>query len=327
MGLRSVREGAGDDTYLLVSSGPTVAGAGIQDGARVGRDYGEYMISQCADWALHRNVATNMSAVAFTHRNFYVNDSMNCLTVGEPCPLKTAQFSAGMFGLCGGPIMLGDDLTILSEERISLIEKCLPPYGEVARALDLFEHSGPDTYPCVLHLRVEAAWDTWDIVGLVNYGLKPVTRRVSLRDIGLAADAKVRVFDFWEEEYLGVFRGEATVEVAPRSMKILRFTRGEGEDRPSILATNMHVIQGALDLRDVCWNAQEMTLSGTALRTKGARGKVFVNVPRGWDIMETRGSGVKCEGAVNGVAALELAFSGREIAWAVRFGGGRGERG
>jgi len=317
MGMQAVREGAGDDVYLLDSSGPSIAGIGIRDAVRVGPDYGESMTLQCADWRLHQEVASNMSGKYFTHKNFFINDSMNCLLVGDPCPAKTAQFSVGMFALCGGPIMLADDFTVLSEEKIRLIEKCLPSYGHIARPIDLFRNTKPDGYPSILHVHAETDWDTWEIVGLVNYGLTSEKRHLRFKDLGLEIARGFPVFDFWKEQFLGVFQNEVEVDVAARSLTILRINSGSRKNHPWVLATNMHVIQGAAELKNVKWDNSQSELSGIASRSPGSKGKIFLTVPDGFEVDGVSGEGVLYQGTKDGIAVVEITFSASDLEFKV----------
>lgn len=96
------------------------------------------------------------------HRKFFLADSGNVLTLDKPCPLQDAQTTATIFGINGGPIMIGDDVDRMAPERLALLKKCLPPLPECATAIDLFDAPEPD-YPRCFHLRVVAAWDQWDL--------------------------------------------------------------------------------------------------------------------------------------------------------------------
>ncbi|MBM4079557.1 MAG: hypothetical protein FJ278_07650, partial [Planctomycetes bacterium] len=87
--LKAVREAAGEDTYLLASSGPTLHDVGLVDAVRTGNDYGEgralypdtyfypatFVINSAGYWTSHAHASNNMAATYFTHRKLYVNDS------------------------------------------------------------------------------------------------------------------------------------------------------------------------------------------------------------------------------------------------------------
>jgi hypothetical protein len=101
-GLKVVREAAGEDTYLLSSSGPTYQNVGFMDACRVGNDYGEgralnpesyfypatFVINSASFWTSHRAASDAMAAGYFTHRKLYLADSGNLLTVDKPIPQR-----------------------------------------------------------------------------------------------------------------------------------------------------------------------------------------------------------------------------------------------
>lgn len=136
--LKVIREAAGEDTYLLSSTGTTFQNVGYVDAVRVGPDIGEGrpLIETMAEypatytihgWKLISLVAASMAYTYFTDRKLYYNDGFNVLTVDKPIPLEEAQATVSMFGLSAGPVMLGDDIATISDERLALVKKCLPP--------------------------------------------------------------------------------------------------------------------------------------------------------------------------------------------------------
>ena len=183
-GLRTIRAAAGEDTYLLASTGPKIQLSGVMDGVRVGNDYGEgrslygpgkgfypatFVINKPDFWTSHRGAIEAMSSYFFTHGKLFLADSGNVLTVDKPVPLADAQISATIFGINGSPVMLGDDIDRVSEERLAIIRRVFPRLPECARPLDLFETPEPD-FPKVFHLPVQREWDRWDLVAVFNLG-------------------------------------------------------------------------------------------------------------------------------------------------------------
>ncbi len=159
-GLRVIREATGPDTYLLSSTGPTFHNIGYIDATRVGSDYGEgrpldgpgqgffpgtFVVNKADNWTSHLRATEAMAAHYFAHNKLFISDSGNVLTVDKPIPLTDAQISATIFGINGGPVMLGDDIDRISEERLDLIRKLFPRLPECARPLDLFSTTAPDS--------------------------------------------------------------------------------------------------------------------------------------------------------------------------------------
>ena len=331
-GLETVREAAGPETYLLSSSGPTLQNVGFMDACRVGNDYGEgralnpesyfypatFVINSAAFWTSHRRASENMAANYFTHRKLYINDSGNVLTVDKPMPVCEAQIAATIFGLGGGPVMLGDDIDRIAEDRLALIKKVFPRTPEVATPIDLFDSPAPD-YPKLFHRHVATDWGEWDIVGVLNYSDDPLVLDVSLERLGMEASATCWLWEFWNEQYLGVVEGEFRAVVPPRSARLYRLAARAA--RPSVLSTDMHVMQGQVELADVAWDAGSMTLSGKAMRPEGEVGNLLIIAPKGLRVETPRGWWIAKDATdENLIVRGQFEFGAEPEEWAIEFG-------
>ena len=140
-GLRVIREAAGPDTYLLASSGPTLPTIGLMDAVRAGNDYGEgraldgpgkgfypgtFVIDKPDHWTSHSLALKALAGYFFTDRKLFLADTGNVLTVDQPMPVNEAQFRATFFGINGSPMMLGDDIDRIGDERLAMIRRVLP---------------------------------------------------------------------------------------------------------------------------------------------------------------------------------------------------------
>lgn len=288
--MEAIRQATGPDTHLLTAVGSTPAYTGCTDAARVNTDFGEgrplFPPFRCmfnATYVVHdpyygniRKFLQNATSTYFTHRKLYIND-YNLMTVDKPVPRNIAEITATVFGLSGSPIMLGDDIRWLHPERLALLKKCLPRTHDTARPLDLFQRPQPDDYARVLVLPVTTPWDQYCLVGVVN--LDPVTWRTTLtaRELGLNPTVDYSVFDFWQEEYGGRFRGKLTVNVPPLTARLLRIA--QVRPHPWLLSTDMHVQQGRVEVTALTWDARKRVLAGTATRPKGETGNLFFLMP------------------------------------------------
>jgi hypothetical protein len=333
-GLKAVREAAGEDTYLLSSSGPTYLNVGMMDAARVGNDYGEgralnpesyfypatFVINGAGFWTSHRAASDAMAAGYFTHRKLYLADSGNLLTVDKPIPLGDAQISATLFGINGGPMMLGDDIDRIADERLSLIRKCLPRLPECARPVDLFACPEPD-YVKTFHLHVQTGWDEWDIVAVFNYGQDALHGKWDggiFRDVPENASVPFSVWDFWNERYEGVKLGAFEAWVAPNSAKVLRLSRRR--EHPWIISTDMHVRQGQAEIEDCRWDPEAMALTLRAMRPAGEKGNVFVHVPVGLCVANPEGLWIAKDANDNTlIVRVALEFAGGPVERTIRF--------
>jgi hypothetical protein len=329
--LRTIREAAGDDTYFLSSSGPSVHNAGAVDAIRTGNDFGEgrplypdsyfypatYVINSGEFWTGPQYALRNQASAWYTHRRLYLNDSGNVLTVDKPLPLSDAQVHATIHALSGGPSMIGDDVDRLDEERLALIKKTLPRPRQVASPVDLFEAVHPDC-PKVFHRRIEKPWGRFDVVAVYNFGPGLLTQAVELARLRLDPSAAYLVWEFWDERYLGRICGSLTARVPPHSVRVYRLAADEA--RPVVLGTDLHILMGEMEIAEVSWDAASRTLTGRALRPAGERGSVFLHAPASLRVASPQGVWISKDARDSSlVLRCALDFPQGEAAWSVRF--------
>lgn len=330
--LRVVREAAGDDTYFLSSTGPSIHNAGIVDAIRTGNDFGEgrslnpdsyfypatFVINSGGFWTGPRSALQNQASAWYTHRRLYLNDSGNVLTVDTPLPLEDARLHATIHAFSGGPSMIGDDVDRMDEERLALIKKTLPRPRDVAFPVDLFDSSHPD-YPRVFHRRVERLWGRFDVIAVYNFEDDLLHRRIPLERLGLAEDADYLVWEFWNARYEGRIHGALEATVPPGSVRVFRLVRDPGV--PVLLGSDMHLLMGEMEVLDCQYDADSRILAGTAWRPSGERGSLFVHAPpntcvtdphRKWIAKDARDDSL--------IVRLSLSFEdGDPVAWQVGF--------
>ncbi len=296
-GLKAIREAAGEDTFLLASTGPSFWSAGLLQGARAGSDYGEgrpldglgkgfwpgtFMLNNPQHWTSHRVATDGLASHAPFHRKLFWADTANVLTVGAPLPLADAQISTTIFGLNGGQIMLGDDVARLTEERVRLLRMVFPRLPEAARSLDLFDTPEPD-YPKFFHLPVKTAWDQWDLYAVFNYGREPLTQTIPLVRPSIA-------WDFWNERDLGAVSGAWPVTVPAGSVRLLRVSAFR--PHPWLAGTNLHVRQGQSEVDEVRWDAAANRLTVRYHALPKQEGSLFLHAPAGWSVRTPAGLGI-----------------------------------
>ena len=297
--MKVVREAAGPDTYLLSSTGVTFQNIGCVDAVRTGNDYGEgralnpesyfypatFVINSPSFWTSHLRAAANLASSYYTHRKLYLNDSGNVMTVDQPIPVCEAQITATIFGINGGPMMIGDDLDRIDDERLALIKKCLPRTPEIAFPVDLFDSVFPD-HPKVFHLKVTREWDEWDLVAVLNLGDETLVQGIDLARIGLDPGADHVLWEFWNEQYLGTVAGSFEAVVPVRSARLYRLS--VSRPHPWLLSTDMHTRQGQVEIDDCQWDSRTATLRVKAVRPGGERGSIFLRAPKGLCVRDPR---------------------------------------
>ncbi|MGD1104952.1 MAG: hypothetical protein ABSA59_23140, partial [Terriglobia bacterium] len=324
-GYRAIREAAGDDTYLLGCT-ETFQTIGYANGQRVGSDYGEgrplygpnkgfypgtFAMNKPDYWNCHLTAILAM-VYYFVHRKMYLSDSGNVLTVDKPLPLDDARIAATIFGINGGPVMLGDDIERMDEDRLLMVRSIFPRLPECARPLDLFDNTELD-YPQVFHLKVEREWDNWDLLAVFNLGEHTLFKTLPLERLGLDPKASYAIFDFWNLRFQGIeTSGAVSVEVPPDSVKLLRIARNR--EHPWLISTDMHVRQGQSEILDCKWDEADMTLTVRAQRPVGHEGSIYAHAPKGWALAEPKGLWLARDGRDNSlVIRKSLKFEGEPV--------------
>ncbi|MCE5306737.1 MAG: hypothetical protein LLG20_03760 [Acidobacteriales bacterium] len=300
-GMEVISEAAGKDTYLLPSTGPTLLNVGLVAANRVGSDYGEgraldgpgkgfypgtFMINRAEYWTSHRAATNALAGNYFTHRKLYLADSGNVMTIDKPIAVSDAQITTTIFGINGSPLMLGDDISRMSEERLAMVKQIFPRLPEAAHPLDLFDKPEP-AWPETFHLKVKRDWDEWDLVAVFNYRSKALDEDIAFERLGLDPSASYVVWDFWNERYLGVHKGSIRLAVPGQSVKLLRIARERAH--PWVASTDMHVRQGQAEIVNARWNQDASALTIEATRPAGYRGNVFVRAPKGLAMKNPKG--------------------------------------
>lgn len=299
--LRIIRETAGPDTHIQTAVSSTPAYVGLIDAARVGRDFGEGRPLQgtpLSDWrnatyvlhdlhyantlALLQNVAANY----FTHRKLFMND-FNLLTIDKPVPLEHARIAVTVFGLGGSPLMLDDDYRRIDPERLRMVKLCLPRTRDSFRPADLFERVRPDDYCRVLALPVRTEWDQYLLAAVFNMDDEPFSTELDFAKLGLDADAPYRVFEFWNEEYVGTYTQRVACTIPPNACRLYRLA--PARPHPWLLGTDLHVQQGAVEIRRLAWDAEKMCLSGCVSRPAGESGSLYFLMPRKMRLLNYEG--------------------------------------
>ena len=214
-GLEAIREGAGEDAFLLGCGCPLGQAIGVVDGMRIGADVAPFWSNWISHW-LNRsrhgvateNAMRNILTRAFMHRRLWLNDpdclmvraSETALTPDEVRSLATA------IALTDGMFVLSDNLEALPAERLEWIERTLPLLGGTARVDDLFSRGLPE--------RLRARYPGAEAVALFNFG-----DRAAERSVSVPPDVAPR--ELWSGEPAAVCEGIVSTDVARHGCRLL----------------------------------------------------------------------------------------------------------
>jgi len=300
-GMQAIRDGLAEGTFFLSVAAPglnydishanritldtmpwwgdtgTIAAQGFKDIAR----------TVARRWYLHgRAQITHPDLIIFRAegKGGTPIDTPNALR-----PLHETMAFATMVGLCGGIVKIGDRMAVdLGAAQIDVLRRLLPSYDAPGRPLDVFERTTPELW----ELPVSTSWESWTVLGLINWGLNGAGTTVedtveSVRHFDVPLD-RLRVddsgtwlaFEYWSETFLGQVTGALKVDVQPRHAALVSL-RPLRPDQVQLLATNRHVTMGGTDITEVTWDADAGVLEGRQPLVAGWSYRLFFHVPPG----------------------------------------------
>ena len=140
---------------------------------------------------------------------------------------------------------------------------------------------------------------------------------------GLQPDKKYYVYDFWNDNLIGVFGGDETLSQTLRKGEARQMAVREVENNPQVLSTDRHLLQGMLELSDVSWNAETKELTGTAELVEGEPMQIAIAVnglqPR---VCSVAKEGVKCSLTESSETVIKLCLEsaqGGKVSWKISF--------
>jgi len=256
--LAAVREGAGDERFILGCGALMAPSVGLFDGNRIGPDTAPFWRfltreERAAERPRPRGPDDELSAESSTrnvlnrwwmHGRLWANDP-DCLMVRDTrTKLNEAEVrtAASVIGLSGGMTLISDDLPLLSPERIRMASMFVPPLPQSARPLSLTADM-PERFDYV----DDRPFDQVTLAGVFNFSDDPATRTLAL------PHGDWHVFNIWDREYEGVRSGLLALgDVEPHGCRVLALRPALGH--PQLVGTDAHVGAGLVDVVAAAWD-------------------------------------------------------------------------
>ncbi len=250
--------------------------------------------------------------------------------------LPEARTLVSFISLTGVVYPLTSIMPDLPDERVKLLKMTMPtmpiiPVDLFSRGTDItwdkFKHTTPDkyihNYPEIIDLKINAPSGYYDVAGFINWRNKDVIRKISLTDkLGLKKGVKYLIFDFWNQEILGVFSDTVELKIAGHDTRVLNIR--ELKERPQLAGISRH-ISGAYSVLDQSWDHKSMTLKGSSETLTGENYSLFIFVPDGINVIGAEASasdGQKLDliSELRG-NSLKISLKGQAgiISWVVKF--------
>jgi alpha-galactosidase len=215
-GLEAIREGAGEDAFLLGCGCPFGPAVGIVDGMRIGPDVAPFwsnVASRGPQRDLHglatKHAVRNILTRAVLHRRWWLNDP-DCLMVRDTQTQLSAdevRSLATAIAVTDGMIVLSDRVEKLSAERLELLQRTLAAGGGTAEVLDAMHSDMPEL---VVNRAPERT-----LIAVFNFADTPRSRRLDLAAIGVAVDMRAEALERWSGDRLSVHRGQVDLGEIP----------------------------------------------------------------------------------------------------------------
>lgn len=271
-GLRLVREAAGPEVYILGCNGPqnmrSYGGAfGLVDGMRIGPDNGP-------EWNQLLRGPTFGSRHYFLHGRVWHNDP-DPVYVRDSMPLDHARLICSWVALSGQLNLSSEWLPGLPPERLEILKRTMPPHGQLARPVDLFENDPPRIW-LVTDSRSNPPRQ---ILGFFNWTDAAMTFDESLEHLGLSPGTECDLFDYWQNTLLPALHSHLRLEVPAQSCRVLALR--PRANHPQVLSTSRHVTQGMVDLIEERWDPANRTLTGRSRVIGGDPCELRLTLPPG----------------------------------------------
>jgi alpha-galactosidase len=221
-GLEAIRDGAGEDAFLLGCGCPLGPAIGIVDAMRIGPDVAPFWsnpLSRGPQRDLHglatKHAIRNTLTRAFTHRRWWLNDP-DCLMLRDTKTQLTpdeVRSLATVIAVTDGMIVLSDRIEQLTGERLDVLDRTLQLAGGQPEVVDLMHADMPEL------LVARTAEHT--IVATFNFSEQPQRREVDLKTIGLD-NAGPTVEEWWTRTGVPITGGVADLgEIPPHGCRVL----------------------------------------------------------------------------------------------------------
>ncbi len=195
-----------------------------------------------------------------------------------------------------GRLLLGNSFSIMDQQEIYDLSRLYPFHGTdiSARPVDAFIGKFPHIFDFPIS-------PDWHQVALYNYGIadkpldketeNPTQKRHIVRDyryeentfelplsgdtafgsIGLEPQNQYYLYDFWNDDFVGKFKGSQKVKQTLRPGETRMLSVHKVKHHPQFISTDRHLMQGYVDIIKTEWYPEIKTYTGTS--------KVIANDP------------------------------------------------
>lgn len=282
-GLEAVRGAAGDEAFLVGCGCPLGPAIGLVDSMRIGTDVEQHWEPSHYNLELPfrgepaipsaRNAIQNTLVRSPMHRRWWINDP-DCLLLREGTRLSEAEVQtlASVIAFSGGALLISDDLSAVSKDRLRVLQALLLPIGKPPQVLDLFDSATPSR----LQLDLDGAAGRWHLLALFNWDEEPRDLSLSLKSCSLLPDKEYYARTFWDGSVTRV-KEELQLKLLPPHGAGIAALRPVLPGRAVYLGSSLHISQG---MELAFWEETPGSLSCRLERPGAASGVVDLAIPK-----------------------------------------------
>jgi len=214
----------------------------------------------------------------------YYPDGKSFYAKGEALSAKDRRTFLTLVGLLSGRIELGTSIGSMTDEMIFDLTRLYPvlPNGKSFRPVDfLLDKKHPETYVYDVNKK-------WKQVILVNNNKEksiisaPFSGdQVTTGSLGFSPTGRYVVYDFWNENAIGIFSGKESLTRELDKGEALVYSVKELFNYPQIIGTNRHVMCGMFELNNEKWEEQTHKLTFNASLIEGETMNIVIHLPEG----------------------------------------------
>jgi len=222
----------------------------------------------------------------------------------EPVPARTVIRPA-ICTMAGAVLMLSDKVEVYQDDgNIEGMKRSAPVLFTVPGQL---YSCGRQTAPWWLQ-EIDRPFDHWSVLARIQWGeqtqqekkrlweLKGAPEQeVKFADLGLPADREYLVFEFWNQKFLGKFKGSFTAPAMDENTGMDVFAIREAREHPWVISTTRHLSQGGVSLLDEKWDPSANVLSGKSKVVIDDPYVLTVHLPEGFRLKTAEADGKKVQ--------------------------------
>lgn len=282
--LERIRQAAGEDVFLAACGCPLGPAVGLTDSMRIGPDVAprwrpayqgiELFFSREPSLPSVRNAVHNTLTRAALHDRWWINDP-DCLILRESdshLKFTEVELLATIVGLSGGTLMVSDEMATLTDPRLAILARLLPPLAGRPLILDSFDRLRPSRV--VKHL--QGALGQWALAAVINWEDRPAEHLLHVGQAGFGENTLVEAFDLWRCQALDCRQGQMVLTVPAHGVRLLRMQ--QRREPVGWIGDNLHLSSGTFVKR---WQPEAKQATAQLDLGRRGQGSLWLRTPGG----------------------------------------------